>query len=132
MTQTTGDVIAEVRGQIGCITLNRPKALNALSLGMVRDLMGVLLAWRNDPQRCRTLRFISLEKHPFAAADLAIAHAAWPEFAELATQLQAQWPLLTPGVHRLFLDNRLGDCAGRCRFRRCLGHDLLGFSLCAG
>ena len=50
MTQTTGDVIAEVRGQIGCITLNRPKALNALSLGMVRDLMGVLLAWRNDPQ----------------------------------------------------------------------------------
>ncbi|KAB2902051.1 MAG: enoyl-CoA hydratase/isomerase family protein [Burkholderiaceae bacterium] len=48
MTEMTGDVIAEVRGQIGFITLNRPKALNALSLGMVRDLMATLLAWQGD------------------------------------------------------------------------------------
>jgi enoyl-CoA hydratase/carnithine racemase len=31
------DVVAQVRGRAGLITLNRPKALNALSLGMVRD-----------------------------------------------------------------------------------------------
>ena len=30
------EVIAEVRGQVGFITLNRPKALNALSLPMIR------------------------------------------------------------------------------------------------
>jgi enoyl-CoA hydratase/carnithine racemase len=36
-------------GQVGLITLNRPKALNALSLGMVRDLTAALLAWRDDP-----------------------------------------------------------------------------------
>jgi enoyl-CoA hydratase/carnithine racemase len=36
MTETTADVLAEVRGQVGFITLNRPKAINALSLGMVR------------------------------------------------------------------------------------------------
>jgi enoyl-CoA hydratase/carnithine racemase len=42
------DVIAEVRGGVGCITLNRPKALNALSLDMVRELMRALLAWRGD------------------------------------------------------------------------------------
>ncbi|MFT3811752.1 MAG: enoyl-CoA hydratase/isomerase family protein [Acidovorax sp.] len=42
------DVIAEVKGRVGCITLNRPKALNALSLGMVRELMGALLAWQKD------------------------------------------------------------------------------------
>jgi hypothetical protein len=42
------DVIAEVRGKLGMITLNRPKALNALSLGMVRDLLGTLLAWQKD------------------------------------------------------------------------------------
>lgn len=48
MTEMTGDVIAEVRGQVGFITLNRPKALNALSLGMVRDLMATLLGWQND------------------------------------------------------------------------------------
>ncbi|KAF1042616.1 enoyl-CoA hydratase/isomerase family protein [Xylophilus sp.] len=44
------EVIAEVRGRAGFLTLNRPKALNALSLGMVRALTGWLLAWRDDPQ----------------------------------------------------------------------------------
>ena len=39
MTETVlPDVLSEVRGQVGFITLNRPRALNALSLGMVRDL----------------------------------------------------------------------------------------------
>ena len=50
MTEMTGEVLAQVRGQVGCITLNRPKALNALSLGMVRDLMTVLLDWQHDPR----------------------------------------------------------------------------------
>ncbi len=50
MTQTSADVLAEVRGQVGFITLNRPKAINALSLGMVRDLLAQLLAWKDDPQ----------------------------------------------------------------------------------
>ena len=43
------DVVAEVRGGTGFITLSRPKALNALSLGMVRQLAAALLAWRGDP-----------------------------------------------------------------------------------
>lgn len=42
------DVISEVRGRAGLITLNRPKALNALSLEMVRELTRVLLAWSRD------------------------------------------------------------------------------------
>ena len=42
------EVQAQVRGRIGMITLNRPKALNALSLSMVRDLMAVLRAWQHD------------------------------------------------------------------------------------
>ena len=49
MTQTP-ELLCEVRGQVGCITLNRPKALNALSLEMVRGLLAQLLAWRDDPQ----------------------------------------------------------------------------------
>jgi enoyl-CoA hydratase/carnithine racemase len=44
------DVIAQIEGRIGCITLNRPKALNALSLKMVRSLTQALLAWRDNPQ----------------------------------------------------------------------------------
>jgi enoyl-CoA hydratase/carnithine racemase len=44
----TSQVIAEVRGHVGCITLNRPQALNALDLGMVRSLTKTLLAWQSD------------------------------------------------------------------------------------
>ena len=46
--KTSGDVLTEVRGQVGFITLNRPKALNALSLSMVRELSAALTAWRDD------------------------------------------------------------------------------------
>ena len=44
------EVIAEIQGHIGCITLNRPKALNALSLPMIRDLTAALKRWQDDPQ----------------------------------------------------------------------------------
>ncbi|MEO8023300.1 enoyl-CoA hydratase/isomerase family protein [Polaromonas sp.] len=47
--KTAGDVLTEVRGQVGFITLNRPKALNALSLPMVRELAAALTAWKDDP-----------------------------------------------------------------------------------
>ncbi|WP_298933884.1 3-hydroxyisobutyryl-CoA hydrolase [uncultured Ramlibacter sp.] len=50
LTATCDDVLTEVRGHLGCITLNRPRALNALSLPMIRALAGTLLAWRDDPQ----------------------------------------------------------------------------------
>lgn len=48
-TETKSDIIVERRGSAGLITLNRPKALNALSLQMVRDLSATLTAWRDDP-----------------------------------------------------------------------------------
>lgn len=41
-------IVPEVRGRVGCITLNRPKALNALSLDMVRALTDALLRWQAD------------------------------------------------------------------------------------
>ncbi|APW42863.1 enoyl-CoA hydratase/isomerase family protein [Rhodoferax saidenbachensis] len=44
------DVLTEVRGQVGFITLNRAKALNALSLDMVRSLTAILLQWQADAQ----------------------------------------------------------------------------------
>jgi enoyl-CoA hydratase/carnithine racemase len=47
-TKGMSDVIIEVHGRAGLITLNRPKALNALSLGMIRDMTAALLAWRDD------------------------------------------------------------------------------------
>ena len=49
MSAFTDDVQHERVGGLGCITLNRPKALNALSLAMVRELTRLLLIWRDDP-----------------------------------------------------------------------------------
>ena len=48
-TDVLTDVLTERRGNAGLITLNRPKALNALSLEMVRSLTAALTAWRDDP-----------------------------------------------------------------------------------
>lgn len=44
------EIVAEIRGTAGLITLNRPKALNALSLDMIRALTATLLAWAEDPR----------------------------------------------------------------------------------
>jgi enoyl-CoA hydratase/carnithine racemase len=49
MNSACPEILTEVRGYLGCITLNRPRALNALSLPMIRALAAALLAWRDDP-----------------------------------------------------------------------------------
>src|SRR5512134_578232 len=58
-------------------------------------------AWREDPQRCARLHFVSVEKHPFAAQDLAVLHAPHAELAPYASELRDAWPMLVPGMHRL-------------------------------
>ncbi|MDD3528257.1 MAG: bifunctional tRNA (5-methylaminomethyl-2-thiouridine)(34)-methyltransferase MnmD/FAD-dependent 5-carboxymethylaminomethyl-2-thiouridine(34) oxidoreductase MnmC [Gallionellaceae bacterium] len=67
------------------------------------NFLATWAAWRADPQACRRLHYIACEKHPFRGEDLAILHAAWPEFADLAAELRAAWPTLVPGFHRLEL-----------------------------
>lgn len=42
------DIGFERRGALGVVTLNRPKALNALNLPMIRGLQAQLDAWRED------------------------------------------------------------------------------------
>jgi len=43
-----GLIQAEVNGALGIISLNRPQALNALSLPMIRDLRTLLHSWAED------------------------------------------------------------------------------------
>ena len=57
------EVIAEVRGQVGFISLNRPKALNALSLPMIRALSACLLKWRTD-DAVQAVAFRGVSKDP--------------------------------------------------------------------
>ncbi|WP_324780752.1 bifunctional tRNA (5-methylaminomethyl-2-thiouridine)(34)-methyltransferase MnmD/FAD-dependent 5-carboxymethylaminomethyl-2-thiouridine(34) oxidoreductase MnmC [Thiobacillus sedimenti] len=68
------------------------------------NFLATWAAWRADPARPARLHFLSVEKHPFVAEDLAVLHAQWPEFAALSQELRAGWPMLTPGFHRIALD----------------------------
>jgi len=74
------EVLTEVHQHLGCITLNRPQALNALSLSMVRALTTTLLAWRDDPQvQAVAIRGMG-KQGPFgvfcAGGDIRFFHAA--------------------------------------------------------
>ncbi|GGH64824.1 3-hydroxyisobutyryl-CoA hydrolase [Comamonas phosphati] len=88
------DVIAEVRGRLGMITLNRAKALNALSLGMVRDLLATLLAWQGDDQVMAVAIRGMGKEGPFGAfcagGDIRFLHAAGssgnPELEDFFTE----------------------------------------------
>lgn len=44
------EVLIRREGRAGRITLNRPKALNALTLGMVREIWPALLRWKDDAE----------------------------------------------------------------------------------
>ncbi|MDZ7867109.1 enoyl-CoA hydratase/isomerase family protein [Acidovorax sp.] len=79
-TAAAAEVLSEVRGQVGFITLNRPRALNALSLGMVRDLMAILLAWQHDDAVLAVAIRGSNKEGPFGAfcagGDIRFLHQA--------------------------------------------------------
>ncbi len=67
MSTYTSDVHAERVGHLGLITLNRPKALNALSLVMVRELNHVLQQWQVDAQVRAVVVRGSNKEGPFGA-----------------------------------------------------------------
>ena len=48
MTETQPEVIVEQRGQLGLITLNRPRAINALTHTMIQLVLQALHRWRDD------------------------------------------------------------------------------------
>lgn len=73
--------------------------------GQGLNFLATWQAWRDDPQRCRRLHFVSIEKHPFTRDGLARLHAALGDLLPLATQLQAQWPDALPGLHRLSFED---------------------------
>ncbi|WP_116245366.1 enoyl-CoA hydratase/isomerase family protein [Nocardiopsis sp. FIRDI 009] len=47
-TPSDAEVVSRVEGALGRITLNRPRAINALNHAMVRDIEAVLTAWEGD------------------------------------------------------------------------------------
>lgn len=59
-------LIVEHRGPVGMITLNRPEALNALTLGMIRGIREVLERWR-DREDIRIILFKGAGERAFCA-----------------------------------------------------------------
>jgi len=61
-------------------------------------------AWREDPQRCERLHFVSIEKHPFELSGLEFLLGKFPEIKNQAESLCQAWPMLVPGMHRIELE----------------------------
>lgn len=76
MTALPGEpeVLIEKRGCAGIVTLNRPKALNALTLSMVRGLAQALDAWERDPDVTRVIVTGAGEKAFCAGGDIRLLH----------------------------------------------------------
>ena len=69
--------------------------------GLGLNFLATWDAWRSDPKRPERLHFVSIEKHPFTRDGLTALLVRYAEFAPLAAQMQAAWPLPLPGLHRL-------------------------------
>ncbi|HEY4372517.1 MAG TPA: bifunctional tRNA (5-methylaminomethyl-2-thiouridine)(34)-methyltransferase MnmD/FAD-dependent 5-carboxymethylaminomethyl-2-thiouridine(34) oxidoreductase MnmC [Burkholderiales bacterium] len=72
--------------------------------GLGTNFLATWEAWRADPARPARLHFVSIERHPFRAADLAAWHGREARMAPLVRELAGAWPVLTAGVHRIELD----------------------------
>jgi enoyl-CoA hydratase/carnithine racemase len=66
----------KVRNGTGFMTLDRPAALNSLSLDMIRALTGTLLAWRDDDDISAVVLRSATEKALCAGGDIRFFHAA--------------------------------------------------------
>ncbi len=71
--------------------------------GLGNNFLATWQAWRQDAARCDQLLFLSIERHPLKQEALTRAHQASP-VPDLAAELVAAWPPLTPNLHRLAFD----------------------------
>ena len=70
----TEHVLTHIEGHTGVITLDRPAALNSLSLEMVRAMTQALLYWRDDPAVKAVLVRGSSERAYCAGGDIRFFH----------------------------------------------------------
>ncbi len=95
------EVLCERQGAAGVIVLNRPAALNALTLGMVRGMRRALDAWAGDPAVTRIVLTGAGDKAFCAGGDVRRLHdlGRAGEFAEALTFWREEYQLNTL-IHR--------------------------------
>ncbi len=60
------EVLTQVRGSLGVVTLNRPHALNALNIDMIRQVCGTLRTWEKEPA-VQAVLFLGAGERAFCA-----------------------------------------------------------------
>lgn len=83
------EVLTEQRDGLGIITLNRPKALNALTIDMIRMINGTLKKWESDPAVQAVLFMGAGERAFCAGGDLKGFHRAGMNFRRGVTSLKS-------------------------------------------
>lgn len=73
-TRMTDLIKTEIRGTTGIITLDRPSALNSLTLDMVRAMTATLRDWRDEPRVQSVLVKASSERAYCAGGDIRFFH----------------------------------------------------------
>lgn len=88
------DLLVNVDGGVGVVTLNRPKAINSLTHGMVTDLENALRNWENDDAVHTVLLTGAGERGLCAGGDVvAIYHSAKADGSEARSFWQDEYVL---------------------------------------
>lgn len=124
----TSQLEIRTEGHLGVISLNRPEAINALSLGMIEGITSALVAWRDDPAIGAILFTGNGPKGFCSGGDVraarALVVAGTPDLADAyfaaeyaMNRLIATYPkpLVALG-HGITMGGGIG-IAGHCRFR---------------
>lgn len=77
LTAAGGELLAQIRGKVATVTLNRPPALNALSMGMLEGLAAWFDAWERDDRIATVVLRGAGEKAFCAGGDIRALHASF-------------------------------------------------------
>ncbi len=94
------EALIRIEGRAGRITLNRPKALNALTLGMVRDIWSALTAWTSDPKVALVLLDGAGDRALCAGGDVLSLYESRAKGSELARTFWREEYRLNALIHR--------------------------------
>lgn len=75
MLMSESEVLFEVRGTLGLVTLNRPRAVNALTASMALTMLETLTQWANDPAIAQVLVHGAGERGLCAGGDIVAIHS---------------------------------------------------------
>jgi tRNA 5-methylaminomethyl-2-thiouridine biosynthesis bifunctional protein len=83
----------------------RSFVVGELGFGSGLNILALLDLWRKTREPGARLHIFSIEAFPMPAEDAGRALSAWPELADLAEALTAQWPRQARGFHRIMFED---------------------------